>query len=81
MLATVGVLEEGVDVGRDGDDPCRRQTPHGVPALDRLDLDDLGAPVRQQGRCGRHVRVLGHLQDANALHDCGHEPLPESLCC
>ena len=46
------------------------------PALDVLDLDDLGAPVGQQRRRGRHEGVLGDLEDADALEDCGHGRAP-----
>ena len=55
---------------------ARRQAAHGVAALDVLDLDDLGAPGGEQGRRGRHERVLGDLEDADAFQDCGHELQP-----
>jgi hypothetical protein len=42
--------------------------------LDVLDLDDLGAPVGQQRRRRGHEGVLGHLEDADALHDLCHGP-------
>ena len=48
------------------------QSPHGVTPLDVLDLDDLGAPVGEQRRRRRYEGVLGDLEDADALHDCGH---------
>ena len=54
------------------DDAARGQAPHGVAPLDVLDLDHLGAPVGEEGRRGGHERVLGDLQDPDALHDCGH---------
>ena len=75
-LAPVGVLEQGVHVvGHDGE-PGRGQAPHGVAPLDVLDLDDLGAPVGQQRRGRRHEGVLGDLEDADALHHCGHSQPP-----
>ena len=35
-------------------------------------LIDLGSPVGQEGRGGRHEGVLGDLEDADAVHHCGH---------
>ena len=52
--------------------PVRREAAHGVAALDVLDLDDLGAPVGEQRRRGRHEGVLGDLEDPDAPHDLGH---------
>jgi hypothetical protein len=78
LLAAVRVLEQDVDVGAHDGEPAGREAPHGVAALDVLDLDDLGAPVGEQ-RGGRGDEgVLGDLEDPDALHDCGHCP---SLSC
>ena len=71
-LPAVGVLEQRVHVGGNGDDSAGRQTTHRVAALDVLDLDHLGAPVGQQRRRRGHERVLRHLEDAHAFHHCGH---------
>jgi hypothetical protein len=77
LLAAVRVLEQHVHLRpHDAREPARREAPHGIAALDVLDLDDLGAPVRQQRRCGRHERVLGDFENANPLHHCGHGALP-----
>ena len=75
-LAPVGVLEEDVDVVGYDVEAGRGQAPHGVAPLDVLDLDDLGAPVRQQGRGGRHEGVLGDLEDPDTLHDLAHRWTP-----
>jgi len=67
------VLEQDVDVAVHlQGDAARRQPPHGVAALDVLDLDDLGAPVGEEGRGGGNEGVLGDLEDADSLHDGGH---------
>ena len=52
--------------------PRRGQAAHGVAPLDVLDLDDLGAPVGEERRRGRHEGVLGDLEDADAFEDGGH---------
>src|SRR5690606_40710677 len=72
--APVRVLEQDVDVGAHDGQAARRQAPHGVTPLDVLDLDDLGAPVGEERRCGGDERVLGDLENADTLHDCGHDP-------
>ena len=77
-LAPVGVLEQRMDVAADRHHAGRGQAAHGVAPLDRLDLDDVGAPVGQEGRGRRHERVLGHFEDADALHHCGHR-IPPSV--
>ena len=59
--------------------PRRGEAAHGVAPLDVLDLDHLGAPVGEQRRGGGHEGVLGHLEDADALHDCGHRSPPGSI--
>ena len=71
-LAPVGVLEQGVDVAGDRHTPVEARPRMASPRSIGLDLDDLGAPVGQQRRGRRHERVLGHLEDADALHHCGH---------
>ncbi len=77
LLPPVGVLEEHVHIAHRGHDAARGEAAHGVAALGVLDLDDLGAPVGQDGRGRRHERVLGHLQDANTFHDvCQRGSLP-----
>ena len=53
-------------------DAARQQPAHGVAALDVLDLDDLGAPVGEEGGGRRHEGVLGDLEDADTLHHGGH---------
>ena len=57
---------------RNGDDAAGRETAHRVAALDVLDLDHLGTPVGEKRRRGGHERVLRHLEDAHAFHDCSH---------
>ena len=69
LLAPVGVLEQHVHCAHGGHDAAGGEPAHGVAALGVLDLDDLGAPVGQDGGCGRHEGVLGDLEDANTLHD------------
>ena len=69
LLAPVGVLEQHVHGPHGGHDAAGGEPTHGVAALGVLDLDDLGAPVGQDGRRGRHEGVLGDLEDANTLHD------------
>ena len=77
LLAPVGVLEQHVHVAHGGHDPARGQATHGVATLGVLDLDDLGTPVGQDGRGGRHEGVLGNLEDANTFHDvCQRRLLP-----
>ena len=77
LLPPVGVLQEHVHVAHRGHDAARGKAAHGVAALGVLDLDDLGAPVGQDGRGRRNEGVLGHLQDANAFHDvCQRGSLP-----
>ena len=72
LLAPVGVLEQHVDAAAERHGAARREAAHGVAALDVLDLDHLGAPVGEQRRRRGHEGVLGHLEDADALHHCGH---------
>ena len=69
LLAPVGVLQQHVHGPHGGHDAAGGQPAHGVAALGVLDLDDLGAPVGQDGRRRRHEGVLGDLEDANTLHD------------
>ena len=69
LLAPVGVLEQDVHCAHRWHDTARGESTHGVPSLGVLDLDDLGAPVGQDGGRGRHEGVLGDLEDANTLHD------------
>ena len=75
-LAAVRVLEQCVDVAGDRHHARGGQAAHGVAALDRLDLDHVGAPVGQERRGRRHEGVLGHFEDADALHHCGHRKPP-----
>ena len=76
QLPAVGVLQQGVDVARHQGQTGRGQTTHGVTAFDVLDLDDLGAPVRQQGRRRRDKGVLGHLEDPDAPQYSSHYQPP-----
>ena len=69
LLAPVGVLEQHVHGPHGGHDAGGGESTHGVAALGVLDLDDLGAPVGQDGGRRRHEGVLGDLEDANTLHD------------
>jgi hypothetical protein len=71
LLAPVRVLEQHVHAAAERHDAARRKASHGVTALDVLDLDHLGAPLREQRRRGGHERVLGDLEHTDALHDCG----------
>jgi hypothetical protein len=68
------VLEQHVDGRAHDRQAAGRQAAHGVAPLDVFDLDDLGAPVGEERRRRGHERVLGDLEDADALHDCGHGP-------
>ena len=61
-----------MDVVRDRSGAAGGQAAHGVAALDVLDLDDLGAPVGQQGGSRRDEGVLGDLENADTPHHCGH---------
>ncbi len=80
LLPPVGVLEQRMHVGGNRDGSRRRETAHGVAALDVLDLDHLGTPVGQQRRRRGHERVLRHFQDAHAFHHCSHRsPLMVSV--
>ena len=72
LLPAVRVLEQHVDLGAHDGEPARCQATHRVASLDVLDLDHLGSPVGEERRCSRHERVLGHFEDADSLHDCGH---------
>jgi hypothetical protein len=74
LLAPVRVLEQHVDAAAHDREAARGEAPHGVAALDVLDLDDLGAPVGEERRRRGDERVLGDLEYADALHDCGHDP-------
>jgi hypothetical protein len=74
LLAAVRVLEQHVDGRAHDRQAAGRQAAHGVAPLDVFDLDDLGAPVGEERRRRGHERVLGDLEDADALHDCGHGP-------
>ncbi len=67
-LAAVGVLEDGRHVAGEDRHAGGRQAPGGVAAGDVLHLDDLGAPVAEDGRRRRHERVVGEVEDADALH-------------
>lgn len=68
-----------MNVGRDVHDSGGGEPSHGIASLDVLDLDDLCAPVGQQRGGGRDERVLGHFEDAHALHDGGHGHLRSDL--
>jgi hypothetical protein len=75
-LAAVGVLDERVPVGvqlhaAHVQEPALGVAPHGV-----LDLDDVSAPVGEDGsRCG-HEGELSHLEDTYALHHLDHVSTP-----
>ena len=72
LLATVRVLEESVHVGGHRRHAGRGEPAHRVAAADVLDLDHLGAEVGERRRCGRHERVLRHLENSYAFQDPGH---------
>ena len=77
LLAAVGVLEQHVDVRlQERQAAALQQAPHGVAALDVLDLDHLGSPVGEQRRRRGHERVLRDLEDPNPLHDGSHLASP-----
>ena len=53
----------------------------GIPALRMLDLDDVGAPVGEDGPGRGHECELGHFQDADALHHLSHAVLSTMGAC
>jgi hypothetical protein len=67
VLASIGMLQQRMHVARHDGQAGRSQAPHGIAALDVLDLDDLGPPIRQEGRGGGNERVLRHLEDPDAF--------------
>ena len=75
-LAPVGVLEDGRHLAGEHRHAGRRQAAGGVAAGDVLDLDDLGAPVAEDGRrgrarrCGRRGRGCGFPPSGGAC-SCG----------
>ena len=80
LLAPVRVLQQHVDVGAHHADAAGEEASHGVAPLDVLDLDDLGTPVGEQRRRGRHEGVLRDLEYPDPLHHGRHRiPLTVGL--
>ena len=72
-LATVGQLDEVVGAGgQAGNDAGADQATLGVTSVGVLDLDDIGAPVREDGTCRGHKGPRGHLHDLDSLHERVH---------
>ena len=66
-LAPVGVFHHRIALRRDGDPAEFEKAALGVAAHRVFDLDDVGAPVRENGPRRRHEGVLRHFEDAHAL--------------
>src|SRR5690606_13830686 len=76
LLTAVGNLDHVVHPTAAGHQPGADQPALRVPGLGMLDLDDLGAPLGQDGAGHRHVRPGRDLDDLHTVQDGCHAGPP-----